>query len=232
MGANHNTNRQISIRPHSKNSCLSGGGLVHSPRVSRYPHKSDCRTLSNSPNIDAYAFNLSFDPDRRRRFLSITNQAEPLVCRLLGWSYRRGSLVTISRFHGEVRLMNADSNLTALATFISCCFRIIANAVLPTQFLRNSRERFGQLRRVISLIKPATALVCQGVQILIGSVVISLGCSRKRNASVDWRTIDRLCGRPRAKWPITASRNNCDVPAAGVLIRAHVISRVVPNWIN
>src|SRR6267143_2112406 len=82
-----------------------------------------------------------FDSDRRRRLLSITNHAEPLVCRLLRSSYRRGSLVTISRFHGEVRLMHADSNLTVLATFLSCCFRIVANAVLPTQFLSNSGER-------------------------------------------------------------------------------------------
>ena len=88
--------------------------------------------------------------------------------------------------------MHADSNLTVLATFLSCCFRIVANAVLPTQFLGNTLERFRQLRRVVSLIEPAAALVCQGVQILIGSVVISLGCSRKWSASVDWRTIDHL----------------------------------------
>src|SRR5260221_5184955 len=137
------------------------------------------------------------DSDRRRRLLLTTNQAEPSAAGLLGWSRRRGPHVTISRFHRQVWLMHADSNLTALATFLSCCFRIVANAVLPTQFLSNSRERFGQLRRVVSLIEPTTALVCQGVQILIGSVVISLGCYWKRNASVDWRTIDRLGGRPR-----------------------------------
>src|SRR5437773_9900648 len=128
--------------------------------------------------------------------------------------------------------MHADPNLAALATFLSWCFRIVANTVLPTQFLSNSRERIGQLRRVIGLIEPAAALFCQGVQILIGPVVISLGCSRKRSASVEWRTIYHLCGRPRAKRPITASRNNCDGPVATVLKRAHVISRVVPNWIN
>jgi hypothetical protein len=38
--------------------------------------------------------------------------------------------------------MHAHSNLTALATFNSRCFRIVAKAVLPTQFLSNSRERF------------------------------------------------------------------------------------------
>src|SRR6266850_7251661 len=108
----------------------------------------------------------------------------PLGCRLLRWSYGRGSYVTISRFHGDVWLMHTDANPTTLANFLGSGFRIVANAVLPTEFLSNSRERFGQLHRVVSLIESASAVICQGVKILIGSVVISLGCSRKRNASV------------------------------------------------
>src|SRR6266576_3391181 len=173
-----------------------------------------------------------FASDRRGRLLRSRTTPNRPFCLLLRSINRRGSHVTISRFHGKIRLIYAHSNLPALTTFLSCCFRVVANAVLPAQFLSNSRERFRQLRWVVSLIEAATALICQGVQISIGSIVISLGCSRKRYASVDSRTIDRSCGRPRAEWPITASRNYCRVPAAGILIRVHVVSRVVPNWIN
>src|SRR5678816_1781206 len=80
--------------------------------------------------------------------------------------------VAVACTNSEVWLARADSNLAPLAR-LRRTFRVVADAVLPSQLFSNIRKRIRHVLQRVSVVLATTSAVCKRQQILATNLVIT-----------------------------------------------------------
>ena len=84
---------------------------------------------------------------------------------------RRIEDVAVACTNGEVWLARAHSDLPPLAR-LRWTFRVVADAVLASQFFSNIRKRIRHVLQRISVVLASASAVCEFHQILVADLVI------------------------------------------------------------